>query len=240
MTTRSLCSFLLACFCFAPLMAHSEEAARALPAPEDLLKLVRISYTLSDSRLTGKLRDTESGKEEPFDLTMSQQAVRFRFTNPPQIVNLDLSTKPATLREVKPGGSTEVPAEMYGQRVRGFDLTYEDLSMSFLYWTKAEVLGEESLGTFSGQKAWKVRVTTPDNKGPYGTVDIWVHQGSGGMAKMEGWDRKGNKIKHFEMKSFQKVGDSYAPKEIRVDTIDPASSKKTGTTYMTFDKPEKK
>lgn len=222
-----------------PVILRAEEAARALPAPEDLLKLVKLSYTLNDSRLTGKLRDSESGKEEPFDLNMAQQSVRFRFTNPAQIVNLDLSTSPATLREVKPGGSDEVPAEMYSERVRGFDLTYEDLSMCFLYWPKAETLGEESLGTFSGQKAWKVRVTTPDNKGPYGTVDIWVHQGSGGMAKMEGWDRKGNKIKHFEMRSFQKVGESYAPKEIRVDTLDPKSGRRMGSTYMAFDKPVK-
>ena len=239
MMTRCFFLFLLAGLCSAPLAGRAEDAARALPAAEDLLKLVRLSYTLNNSRLTGRLRDSESGKEEPFDLNMSEQAVRFRFTNPPQIVNLDLSTRPATLKEVKPGGSTEVPASMYSERVRGFDLTYEDLSMSFLYWTKAEVLGEESLGTFSGQKAWKVRVTTPDNKGPYGTVDVWVHQGSGGMAKMEGWDRKGNKIKHFEMRSFQKVGESYAPKEIRVETYDPASTKKTGTTYMTFDPPLK-
>lgn len=223
----------------APALTQAEDAAKALPAPEDLLKLVRVSYTLRDSHLSGRLRDNESGREEPFDLTMAQQSVRFRFTKPPQIVNLDLSTSPATLREVKPGGSDEVPASMYSERVRGFDLTYEDLSMSFLYWTKAETLGEESLGTFSGQKAWKVRVTTPDNKGPYGTVDIWVHQGSGGMAKMEGWDRKGNKVKHFEMRSFQKVGESYAPREIRVDTLDPKSGRKTGTTYMTFDKPVK-
>lgn len=239
MMTRFPFLLLFAALCAAPLITQAEDAAKALPAAEDLLKLVRISYTLNDSRLTGKLRDSESGKEEPFDLNMSQQSVRFRFVNPPQIVNLDLTTSPATLRDVKPGGTTEVPASMYSERVRGFDLTYEDLSMSFLYWTKAEVLGEESLGTFSGQKAWKVRVTTPDNKGPYGTVDIWVHQGSGGMAKMEGWDRKGNKVKHFEMRSFQKVGESYAPKEIRVETYVPGTSKKTGTTYMTFDKPIK-
>ncbi|MDB6118222.1 MAG: putative sigma regulatory protein MucB/RseB [Verrucomicrobiaceae bacterium] len=237
--TRLLVLFLFASLCSLPLVSRAEEAARALPAAEDLLKLVRISYTLNNSRLTGRLRDNESGKEEPFDLNMSQQSVRFRFVNPPQIVNLDLTTTPATLRDVKPGGSEEVPASMYSERVRGFDLTYEDLSMSFLYWTKAEVLGEESLGTFSGQKAWKVRVTTPDNKGPYGTVDIWVHQGSGGMAKMEGWDRKGNKIKHFEIRSIQKVGDNTVPKEIRVDTLAPGSSKKTGSTYMTFDKPIK-
>ncbi|MDB6140596.1 MAG: putative sigma regulatory protein MucB/RseB [Verrucomicrobiaceae bacterium] len=237
MMTRCFFWFLLAGVFAIPLASGAEETARATPSATELLKLVRLSYTLNDSRLTGRLRDSESGKEEPFELTMAQESVRFRFNKPPQIVNLDLAT--ATLRDVKPGSSTEVPASMYSERVRGFDLTYEDLSMSFLYWTNAKVLGEESLGTFTGQKAWKVRMTTPDNKGPYGTVDVWVHQGSGGMAKMEGWDRKGNKVKRFEMRSFQKVGESYAPKEIRVETYDPATTKKTGTTYMSFDKPEK-
>ncbi len=236
--TRSVFLALAASICLAPAAAHAEEQ-RALPTADYLLNLVRLSYTLKDYRLTGRLREDETGKSDPFDLNMSQENIRFRFAHPPQIVNLDLTTTPATLRDVKPGGAVEVPIAMYSQRVRGFDLTYEDLSMRFLYWPNGKVLGEESLGTFTGQKAWKVRVTTPDGKGPYGTVDIWVHQGSGGMAKMEGWDKKGNKIKIFDMRTFQKVGDSYVPKEIRVDTLDPATGKQTGRSFLTFDPPQK-
>ena len=201
------------------------------------MRLVRLSYALQDSKLTGKLRDDDSGREEPFALTMSQMVIRFLFTNPNHIVNLDLASEPPVLREVKPGGSNEVPMSQYDDKVRGFDLNYEDLSLRFLYWPNPKLMGEENVAI--GQKAWKIRVTSPDAKGPYGTVDLWIHQGSGGMAKMEGWDRKGNKVKHFEMRSFQKVGESYAPKEIRVDTYAPGSSKKTGSTYMTFDKPIK-
>ncbi len=237
--TRPLFLVLLASFCCAPLAARAEEK-RAMPTADYLLNLVRLSYTLRDYKLSGTLSDSESGKEERFDLNMSQENVRFLFKNPAQIVNLDLTTNPATLRDVKAGGSTEVPIAMYSERVRGFDLTYEDLSMRFLYWPNGKVLGEESLGGFSGQRAWKVRVTTPDGKGPYGTVDIWVHQGSGGMAKMEGWDKKGNKVKHFEMRTFQKVGDSYVPKDIRVETYNPGSGKKSGTTHLFFDPPVKK
>ena len=237
--TRSLFLFLMASLSAGPLVTRADERP-APPTADYLLNLVRLSYTLKDYKLTGRLRDNNSGKEEPFDLHMSEDNIRFRFSSPPQIVNLDLTTTPATLRDVKPGGAAEVPLAMYSERVRGFDLTYEDLSMRFLYWPHGKVLGEESLGGFSGQRAWKVRVTTPDGKGPYGTVDVWVHQGSGGMAKMEGWDKKGRKIKHFEMRTFQKVGDSFIPKEIRVQTYQPGENSPTGTTYMTFDNPEKK
>jgi hypothetical protein len=215
-------------------------ATPAVPSPEEVLRLVRLSYTLQDHKLTGKLEDDKTGKKEPFALTMSQQVIRFRFDNPPQIVNLDLTTLPATLTTTQAGGKVEVPLGQYGAKVRDFDLNYEDLSLRFLYWTKAKMLGEDSI---SGQKMWKVRVTTPDAEGPYGTVDVWVHQGSGGMAKMEGWDRQGNLIKRFEITSFQKANENWLPKKMKIQTIDPKSSysspKPTGLTYMLFDKPEK-
>ena len=236
--TRSLFLFLMARLSAGPLVTRADERP-APPTADYLLNLVRLSYMLKDRRLTGRLHDSEFGKEEPFDLHMSQENICFRFTNPPQVVNLDLSAVPATLRDVKPSGAVEVPLSMYGERVRGFDLTYEDLSMRFLYWPHGKVLGEES-GGFARQKSWRVRVTTPDGKGPYGTVDVWVDQGSGCMAKMEAWDKKGNKITFFLMRSLQKVYDSYAPKEIRVQTYKPGNNSPTGTTYITFDKPEKK
>jgi hypothetical protein len=210
------------------------------PTAEEVLRLVRLSYTLQDHKLTGQLQDYKSGKKEPFALTMSQQVIRFRFENPAQIVNLDLTTLPATLTSTQPGGKNEVPLAQYGEKVRGFDLNYEDLSLRFLYWTKAKMIGEDRV---SGQKTWKVRVTTPDGQGPYGTVDVWVHQGSGGMAKMEGWDKQGNLVKRFEITDVQKAGESWVPKKMKIQTIDPTSNynapKATGTTYMIFDKPLK-
>ena len=169
---------------------------------------------------------------------MQQQAIRFLFPNVKHIVHLDLATAPPTLREVKPGSSDEVPLDQYGAKVLNFDINYEDLSLRFLYWPNPELLGEESLGTFTGQKAWKVRVKSPDGRGPYGYVDIWVQQGSGGMAKMDGWDKQGNKIRTYAIKKFHKVGKAYVPKEMRLDSLDPQSGKTTGITYMEFDKPK--
>ena len=201
------------------------------------MRLVRLSYALQDSKLTGKLRDDDSGREEPFALTMSQMVIRFLFTNPNHIVNLDLASEPPVLREVKPGGSNEVPMSQYDDKVRGFDLNYEDLSLRFLYWPNPKLMGEENVAI--GQKAWKIRVTSPDAKGPYGTVDLWIHQGSGGMAKMEGRDKLGRRIRRYKINSVQKVGETHIPKEMRIESVDPANGKTISRTYMTFDKPQK-
>lgn len=213
------------------------------------MRLVRMSYALQQGKLTGTLRDNNTGKQEPFALTMDQQIIRFRFTNPNQIVHLDLTSTPPRLQETKPGSQEEVPLEQYREKVRGFDLNYEDLSLRFLYWPNPKLLGEENVAI--GQRAWKVQVTTPDGFGPYGTVIIWVHQGSGGMAKMEGYDMQGKLIRSYKITDVQKapgpVGadgkrgkDVTIPQEMRIESKDPKTSKRVGMTYMTFDKPEVK
>jgi hypothetical protein len=212
-------------------------AQDAPPTAEEVMRLVRLSYALQDHKLSGSLRDDKSGKEEPFALTMTKQIIRFRFENPSQIVHLDLTSSPPTLRETKPNNANEVPLARYSENVRGFHLNYEDLSLRFIEWPNPKILGEEPLS--GGQKAWKVRVVTPDGKGPYGTVDMWVHQGSGGMAKMEGWDKQGNLVKRFQIRSVQRAGEAHIPKEIRIETFEQNGKKIVGRTYMNFNKPEK-
>jgi hypothetical protein len=229
-------SFLLALVLLAALPLRAED--KPAPTAEEIMRLVRMSYALQEGKLTGNLRDNNSGHEEPFSLTMTQQIIRFVFNNPSQVVHLDLAAAPPLLREVKPGSAAEVPLEQYSQKVRGFDLNYEDLSLRFLYWPNPKLLLEENVAI--GQKAWKVRVTSPDGRGPYGTVDVWVHQGSGGMAKMEGWDKQGNKIRSYKITSVQKVGKAHIPEEMRIESIDPSTGKRVGLTYMAFDKPDTK
>jgi hypothetical protein len=78
---------------------------------EQILRIVRLSYALQNHKMDGVLRDDASGRVEPMELNMEKQVMRFRFKNPPpEIVHLDLNTTPATLYQVRPGGSSEVPA----------------------------------------------------------------------------------------------------------------------------------
>ena len=208
-------------------------AADPQPTAEELMRLVRMSYSLQDQKLTGTLRDDSSGRKEAFELTMQQQTLRFRFSDPAEIVNLDLSTEPATLSRVLPGGKSVVPVSAYDETVRGMAMNFEDLSLRFTYWPKPLLVGTD---TIKAQKMWVVRVVNPDGKGPYGTVDLWVHQGSGGVAKMEAYDFKGLKMKRFEVVSVQKVNDATVLKEMKIEAYDPPGSKNVRRTYMKLDK----
>lgn len=205
---------------------------------EEILRIVRMSYALQNHKMSGLLRDDATGRTEPLDLTMDNQVMRFLFKNEPkEIVHLDLNTEPATLYQVRPGGSGKVTSDQLDDRVRGMDFNYEDLSLRFLYWPRPQLMGE---GRVSGQKCWIVRVTNPGKDGPYYVVDIYVHQGSGGAAKMEAYDRNSKVIKKYQVTKVQTVDKATVLKELRIESINPFNGDVKGRTYMIMENPEKK
>ena len=204
------------------------------PTGEEVMRLVRMSYALQNYRLTGSLRD-ENGRSEAFALTMEQNIIRFRFSNPNEIVHLDLSAKPPVLKVVKAGGAAAVPLNRNADRLRGFDMNYEDLSLRFLEWPNPVMEGEDKV---SFAKCWRVAVSAPDALGPYAAVRVWVHQESGGIAKMEAFDRAQQHVKTYQVRKVQKVGKATILKEMRIEAIDPQTKKRVINT-MLLDNPEK-
>ncbi len=205
--------------------------------PQQILEKVRQSYAGQNQKLQGELRDDATGRIEPMELTLGNQLMSFLFTtSPAETIRLDLSTTPATLYQVRNGVSKQVPASQFGSKVRGMDLNYEDLSLRFLYWPQPQLLKEERV---SLQKCWVLRVMNPGKAGPYYAVDIWVHQATGGAAKMEAYDRQSKLIKRYEVTKLQKVNGTQALKELRVETLDPATGKTQGRTYMKMNTPAK-
>ena len=213
-------------------------AAAAQPkTAEEIMLDVRQSYAGQNQKLQGELRDDATGRTEPLTLTMGNQVMNFLFSTPPaETIRLDLNTSPSKLYQVRSGTSRQVPSSQLGSKVRGMELNYEDLSLGFLYWPHPQLLKEARV---SLQKCWLVRVMNPGQEGPYYAVDIWVHQASGGAAKMEAYDLSSRVIKRYEVTKMQKVNGTNALKELRVETLDPATGKVQGRTYMKMNTPAK-
>lgn len=215
-------------------------AEDAAPTAEHVLSLVRRSYALQDHKMTGRLRDDATGHEEPLELTLSKTVMRFLFKNaPPEIVHLDLTTSPATLWQVKAGGSSQVPLKNAANSVRGMDFNYEDLSLRFIYWKNVKMLDADARITAARIKCWLIRVTAPDQNGPYYTVDLWVHKDSGGVAKMEAYNTLSRMVKRFQVNKMQKVGEATVLKEMKIESFNPLNGDIKGRTYMTMDPPVK-
>ncbi len=217
---------------------HAEDAPE--PTPEQVLVLVRQSYALQNYRMAGVLRDDSSNQIEPLELTLSGDIMRFQFKNqPPETVQLDLTTTPATLWQVKASGSSPVPMANAANSVRGMDFNYEDLSLRFTYWKNVKMMDANARLTAARIKCWLVRVTAPDTKGPYYTVDLWVEKESGGVAKMEAYNTVSQMVKRFQVTKIQKIDGTTVLKEMRIESFDPLNGEPKGRTYLTLDMPQK-
>ncbi|CAN5715669.1 hypothetical protein BH11VER1_BH11VER1_41630 [soil metagenome] len=217
------------------LQAQSEAAT---PTGDEILRFVRMNQASQDLKhLNGKLRnDDDEGAEHPFELTMSDNIIRFVFKGaPPETIQLDLKDNTSQLSRITADSKGPVAVSQYADAVRKTCLNLEDLSMRFLYWPNSQVMGVASM---SMRKCWVVRVSNPDGRGPYGTVDVWIEQGSGAMMQMDAFDMKGKKVKQFKVISGQKYKDAYILKKMRLESYNVDTNKVNGRTYMEIADPE--
>jgi hypothetical protein len=187
---------------------------------DEVLRLVRYSYTLFNRDFTGVLQMGLT-KKVPFLLSLKPESIRFIFDDPAQIIYVDTRNQEFSLLEGQ-GGKEMLPvsAAQYSEAIRGTDVTYDDLSMRFLYWPDAKVVRQERV---KARDCVVVRVRNPDGAGAYATVDIWIDKESGGMLKMLGYNREGRPIRRFEVLHGRKFGDVWMVDEMRIETISGAT-----------------
>ncbi|MCG8602575.1 MAG: outer membrane lipoprotein-sorting protein [Verrucomicrobiales bacterium] len=188
---------------------------------DEVLRLVRYSYTLYNRDFTGVLR-MGLAKKVPFLMSLKPESIRFIFDDPAQVILLDTRNQKFALYEGVGGKELQaVSPSKYAQPIRGTDVTYDDLSMRFLYWPNAQIVGHDKL---KQRECWIVRVLAPrGDAGAYATVDIWIDKGSGGMMKMIGFNSQGRPIRRFEVLHGKKFGDIWMVDEMRIETISPAA-----------------
>ena len=208
------------------------------PTGDGILELVRLSQANQDLKeLTGRLRDPKSGNTSNLTLTMADNVIRFVFPDPPkETINLDIKKNAAALTRVNASGKAESSASLYGEKVRNTAINYEDLSMRFLYWPNSKIMDEDA--KMVGQKCWLVRAQNPDNRGPYGWVDVWIDKGSGAMLKMEAWNRAAKKVKQFKVVKAQRYKGAYILEKMNVYSYDPDTGKVLTETYLEIDDPD--
>lgn len=220
------------------------EAAPTSPAPsfagktadqltaDEVLKLVRYSYTLYNRDFTGVLRMGLT-KKVPFVMSLKPESIRFIFNEPSQVILLDTKNKSFALFEGIGGAQLKsVDPAKFDDPIRGTDVTYDDLSMRFLYWPNAKIVRTDKV---KGRDSWIVRVRNSTSAGAYSTVDVWIDKASGGMIKMIGYNRQGRPIRRFEVLHGKKFGDVWMVDEMRIETVSPtAGGHVTSSTRMSI------
>src|ERR1700719_4356709 len=113
-----------------------------------ILDQIRSAQAQIDRTLSGSLRP-ENGDPIPFQLQLKGPEFDYKFTNPPETIRLQLSDMGAVLTDERAGGQQVLSGSRLKEPVRGTDITYEDLSLRFIYWKNAKFEGEQRVRTIT-------------------------------------------------------------------------------------------
>lgn len=208
-------------------------------AAERILANTRYAVTLQTQQdLHGYM--SKNGVKTPLSLFLRKEDIQFFYKvgKVEKRFHMRLQKSQYDLFEIAAGGNTEKFNDAkLAQSINGTDVTYEDISMRFLYWKDATVVGEEKV---TGQLCDKIRLVNPSKtQGAYRIVYVWVHKKYGAMMKLVGYNEQGKPLKQFLVTDLMRLGKEYTLRIMRVSSVDPKSNKQTGITYLEFQKAKK-
>jgi len=227
---RSTAAFFLATAAIAPLHAQQLDA-------NAMIRSIRLSATLQQMDLTGSV-EKQDGPKIGVNLFIRDQNMQFQLGNAERFHIRMGDEKAELLNVIDDKGTTRpFPASKLSQPIAGTDVSYEDLTLRFLYWPDAKLEGEEKA---NGEQCYKIRLDNPGKDGAYGVVYVWVHKKYGAFWQIRAHarDKAGTPLKEFQVKEVMKLpGDNgYAIKQMRVNALSP-DLRATSVTYLRFDKP---
>jgi hypothetical protein len=214
-------------FIAATLALPSALEAEPGPTANEILSSVRMQQTQQHIDLQGQLRQNEL--VVPFHLIQSGPIVRYIFSNPEEALQLQLNENDSRLDQLSGSGVQKITPAQFDHKIRGTDVTYEDLALKFLYWPNAKIVGQENIRT---RNCWKLQLRAPSRQSQYSNVLLWIDKASGALMRMEGYDWNAQLGKRFEVVSAQKIDNRWFLKQMRIEQLQPGTNHVQSRTYL--------
>ena len=202
--------------------------------PNAILDQIRFAQARISKPLTGRLRP-EDGASIPLQLQLKGSEIDYQFSNPPETLKLQLTDSGSILSDEDAAGRQNLAGSKLQEPVRGTDISYEDLSLHFIYWKNAKLEGEQRVRAITCSI---VDVQPPSRNTAYSTVRLWIAKDRGALIKAEGFDWQGKLVKRFEVISGQRVEEKTIFKQIRIERINASTGKVVSRTYLELDPAE--
>jgi hypothetical protein len=210
-------------------------AQETAPNARALLAQVRTNQASQNRDLTGRLRKSTSEDKIiiPFKLLLRGDTIVYQFTDRPESLILRLGDKGSRLdRSTGTGKSEKIAGAKLDDLIRGTDISYEDLSLKFLYWNNATV--EPRKETMMTRSCWIVRAfPARKDESQYDMARLWIEP-TGGLLQAECY-AGGKLIRRFSVRNVQRDheqdGGGYILKSMSIQRLD-ESGKGTPPTYL--------
>lgn len=211
----------------------------AQPGADELLKRVRQGVTTAANKdMKGQMR--KRGLKVPFTMSLRGDLISFLYLVNQQSERFDLKFNDSSLSILflQNGKMVRLPEKFYAQPIGGTDVSYDDLSMRFLYWKNGTVLPQDSTSVVKGRDCWVVQVKNPSTSiGEYAWVRVWIDKEEGGILQIDGINKNGELSKRFIINSISRLDDgSCFFKQMKLEVRDSANSKRViSTSYIEMD-----
>jgi len=186
---------------------------------EAILEAARMNPASHSATLRAQIRGEESTL--PFTIRLRDGVIRYEFTSPEQTIFLKLSPTETQLSEQLGGSINPISAAHRHDQIRNSGLTYQDLSLGFLYWPHPVIQGTETVKT---RTAWKIDLQSPANEPLYGVARVWIDKETGAILRIEAFDKKGLLLRRFEVISGQQIDGCWTLKQMRIESFAPGNS----------------
>lgn len=167
----------------------------------DLLNHARASIASMSGSFDGAFMQGAGRNRVPFVVESNRNgAMRYHFNNPAEIISIIVGQAPE-------GDLT--------RSIRGTDITLEDLSLWYLQWNAGEPRVENS----AGMAFWVVPVVNKTGRGNYSKAEIWIHQTSLGLFRVDAFDKAGHLARRLEVEHIREFGEQRIADRLRVSTF---------------------
>ncbi len=218
----------------------------AVPGEADeLLREMRTALTSQGSRdVLGSIR--KGSTRVPFSLSARGDTIAFQYKQGDAWKRFDvhIGSKEVRLMLVNNGKAIVMSPANYSQNIAGTDVTYEDLSLRFLYWKGGTILPDSADSRIKGRDCFIVQAANPSpGVGQFTTVRMWIDKENGTVWQVDGYGADGKLRKRFSITSVQRLSDgSWFFKQMKMEVRNPQNDRRTiALDYLEMDDiPEKK
>lgn len=162
LSRRSLFSAFLSGMAAVVLSLAPSFSQQAAPDAGQLLKRVRQGATLQENKdVKGQIR--RRSVKVPFSMSLRGNLIAFQYQldNAWNRFDLKFKDRGQEILSWKGGKSGVLPVSQYAVPIAGTDVTYEDLSMRYLYWPQAKIVRDDAASTVKGRDCWIVQIPNP-------------------------------------------------------------------------------
>ncbi len=112
------------------------------------------------------------------------------------------------------GRSQDATPDMLSSRIQRTDISWTDLTLSFLWWPGGVILGTEPV---RGRTCYIVEVPSPGGvTAAYAKVRMWIDTSLFMLLEAEAYNEKGDPVRRLWVRSFKKINERWMIREMEI------------------------